>query len=59
MPNSKNKKCVYIDKVTFDKFDYLYPKITKDFINRALELALQNKKVFEEIFFNPMFIEVK
>lgn len=59
MPNSKTKKAINVDKDTFDKFDYLYPEITSIFINRALKLALQDKKYFEEVFFNKLFIEVK
>lgn len=59
MPNSKTKKQINIDKDTFDKFEYLYPEITSIFINRALKMALQDKKYFEEVFFNKLFIEVK
>lgn len=59
MPSSKSKKTINIDKATFDKFDYLYPEICSIFINRALNLALQDKKYFEEVFFNKLFIEVK
>lgn len=59
MPNSKLKKSINIDKATFDRFDYLYPEICPIFINRALKLALQDKKYFEDVFFNQLFIEVK
>lgn len=59
MPNSKLKKTINIDKATFDRFDYLYPEICSIFINRALKLALQDKKYFEDVFFNKLFIEVK
>ena len=59
MPSSKSKKSINIDKATFDRFDYLYPEICSIFINRALKLALQDKKYFEEVFFNKLFIEVK
>lgn len=59
MPNSKMKKSINIDKETFEKFEYLYPEISSIFINRALKLALQDKKYFEEVFFNKLFIEVK
>ena len=59
MPNSKNKKSVNIDKSTYERFEYLYPDIVHIFINRALSLALQDKKYFEDVFFNKMFIEVK
>lgn len=59
MPNSLKKKQINIDKDTFEKFDYLYPEITSIFLNRVLKLALQDKKFFEEVFFNKLFIEVK
>ena len=59
MPNSKNKRSVNIDKNTYERFEYLYPDIVHIFINRALMLALQDKKYFEDVFFNKMFIEVK
>ena len=59
MPSSKSKKSINIDKAIFEKFDYLYPEICSIFINRSLKLALQDKKYFEEVFFNQLFIEVK
>ena len=59
MPSSKSKKSINIDKATFDRFDYLYPEVCSIFINRALKLALQDKKYFEDVFFNKLFIEVK
>ena len=59
MPSSKSKKSINIDKSTYERFDYLYPKICSIFINRSLKLALQDKKYFEDVFFNKLFIEVK
>ena len=59
MSNSRSKKSINIDKDTYERFDYLYPEICSIFINRALKLALQDKKYFEEVFFNKLFIEVK
>ena len=59
MPSSKSKKSINIDKDTYERFDYLYPEICSIFINRALKLALQDKKYFEDVFFNKIFIEVK
>ena len=59
MPTSRNKKQISVDKETYERFEYLYPEITTIFINRSLKLALQDKKLFEEIFFNKLFIEVK
>lgn len=59
MPNSKNKKPIFCNRETVERFEYLYPNIKEIFINRALILALQDKKYFEDVFFNPIFIEVK
>lgn len=59
MPQSKNKKYINIDKATLDRFDYVYPRLKHIFGERAFILALQDKKFFEEVFFNPLFIEVK
>lgn len=59
MPNGKNKKPINVDTDIIDRFDYMYPRIKNLFVNRALTLALQDKKYFEEVFFNPLFVEVK
>lgn len=59
MPQSKNKKHVNVNKDTVDRFDYVYPRLKHIFAQRAFELALQDKKYFEEVFFNSLFIEVK
>lgn len=59
MPNSVKKRPVNVDKEVFEKFDYLYPDLVSLFINRSLILALQDKKYFEEVFFNELFIGVK
>ena len=57
--NAKSKKPVNLNKELVDRFDYLYPDIKSIFLNRALELALQDKKYFEDVFFNPIFVEVR
>lgn len=59
MPNSRLKKSINIDKEIYDRFEYLYPEICSIFLNRSLKLALQDKKYFEDVFFNKLFIEVK
>lgn len=59
MANSRKKRPVNVDKEVFEKFDYLYPDLVSLFINRSLKLALQDKKYFEEVFFNKLFIGVK
>lgn len=59
MPNSTTKKSINIDKEQYEKFEYLYPELTSIFLNRSLKLALQDKKYFEEVFFNKLFIGVK
>ena len=57
--NAKSKKPVNLNKELVDRFDYLYTDIKYIFLNRALELALQDKKYFEDVFFNPIFVEVR
>lgn len=59
MPNSKNKKHVNLSADLVQRFDYVFPNVKALFIERALTLALQDKKYFEDVFFNPIFIEVK
>lgn len=59
MANSKNKRPVNVDKELYEKFHYLYPDVCSIFLNRSLTLALQDKKYFEEVFFNKIFIGVK
>lgn len=59
MPNSKNKKHLNIDKDLVDRFDYIYPRLKHVFAERAFKLALQDKKFFEDVFLNPLFVEVK
>lgn len=59
MPNSVNKKHINVSKELVDKFDYVYPKLKHVFVERAIKLALQDKNYFEEVFFNPLFVEVK
>lgn len=59
MPNSKRKRQINVDRELYEKFEYMYPELTSIFINRAMKLALQDKKIFEEIFLNKLFVEVK
>ena len=59
MATSKNRKTISLKRELVDRFEYLYPKLTGTFCNRALELGLQDKELFERIFFNSAFMEVK
>ena len=59
MPNSKKKQHINVDKELTDRFDYFYPRLKHIFVQRALELALQDKNYFESVFFNSLFLEVK
>lgn len=59
MPNSVKKQHINVDRELTDRFDYVYPRLKHIFVARALELALQDKKFFEDVFFNNLFIEVK
>lgn len=56
---SKSKKPVNLDRDTLERFEYLYPEVKQIFLNRCLKLALQDKKFFEDVFFNQLFMEVK
>ena len=56
---SKNKVRVSADKETVERFEYLYPNIKELFVTRALKLGCENKEIFELIFFNPIFKEVR
>ena len=57
--NSKNKKPINCERTVVDKFEEVYPRLKELFVQRSLILALQDKKYFEDVFFNPMFVEVK
>lgn len=59
MATARTRKTISLKKELVDRFEYLYPKLTAVFCNRALELGLQDKELFEKIFFNPTFMEVK
>lgn len=56
MPNSPNRKNVSLSKDVLESFEYLYPKLTKPFLERAMLLALEDKTYFEKVWFNPKFI---
>lgn len=59
MPNSRKKKQVNVDIETYNMFERVYPELTNIFINRALKVCLNDKDLFDEIFFNTQFLEVK
>lgn len=59
MPTSRNKKQVHIPRDVVERFENRYPKVKEIYISRALELGLQDKDIFELIFFNPRFMEVR
>ena len=59
MPNSKNKTVVALDKELVTRFRSLYPRLLSVFLERSINLALQDKNLFEKIFFSPMFMEIK
>lgn len=56
---SKSKKPVNLDKESVERFEYMYPEVKQIFLNRCLKLALQDKKFFEDVFFNKLFLEVR
>lgn len=59
MPNSRKKKQVNIEIEIYDKFERVYPELTNLFLNRALKVCLNNKDLFDQIFFSEQFLEVK
>lgn len=59
MATSKNKKPVFVDRKLCERFFYLYPDLLAKFCDRAIILAVQDKAFFEQVFFNPIFMEVK
>lgn len=56
MPNSLNRKNVSLSKDVLESFEYLYPKLSKTFLERAMLLALEDKTYFEKVWFNPKFV---
>ncbi len=57
--NGKNKRPINVDKNAFEKFDKQYPYLKELFLTRCLILASQKSDFFQQVFFDPMFIEVK
>lgn len=54
MPNPKGK-CVYhlvVNEKDKAKFDRLYPKLLKIFLEKSINLAINNKDFFEDVFFS-------
>lgn len=56
MPNAKNKRPVNVDKSIVERFEYLYPRLKEIFLNRCLDLAINDTKFFNEVFFNKKFM---
>lgn len=54
----KNKQ-IRINESLHNDFIKQYPEVEKLFLDRCLFLALQDRKFFEDVFFNPLFVEVK
>lgn len=57
--NSKIKRPINVDKQTFEEFDKQYPNLKELFLTRCLKLATQKPDFFQQVFFDPMFMEVK
>ena len=57
--NGKNKRPINVDKEAFEQFDKQYPSLKELFLTRCLILASQKPDFFQQVFFDPMFIEVK
>lgn len=59
MPTSSNLFAIHVERDIVNRFDSQYPGIKRIFVERALKLAMIKPEVFESIFFNPLFVEVK
>ena len=57
--NAKSKRPINVDKEAFEKFEQQYPCLKELFLTRCLILASQKPDFFQQVFFDPMFIEVK
>lgn len=57
--NGKNKRPVNVDKEVCEKFEQQYPCLKELFLTRCLVLASQQPDFFQQVFFNPIFVEVK
>lgn len=51
------RRPVNLDRDLLERFERVYPRLARPFCDRAITLALQDKKFFEEVFFNALFIE--
>lgn len=56
MPNPKGCSIYHlvIDTEEYKKFNRLYPKLLKIFLNRAVKLANNDKDLFDKIFFSEV-----
>ncbi len=57
--NGKNKRPVNVEKEVCEQFEKQYPCLKELFLTRCLKLAIQNADFFQQVFFDPMFIEIK
>lgn len=56
MPNAKNKRPVNVDKSLVERFEFIYPKLKEIFLNRCIDLAINDTTFFNEVFFNKKFM---
>lgn len=56
MPNAKTKRPVNVDKSLVERFEFIYPKLKEIFLNRCIDLAINNTTFFNEVFFNKKFM---
>lgn len=57
--NGKNKRPVNVDKNAVEVFNNDYPHLKELFLTRCLLMAVQKPEFFQQVFFDPMFKEVK
>lgn len=58
MANSKNKKPINLDRQVIERFEYLYPTLIQEVLNKYIELCVQDRKYLEMVLFNDRFLKV-
>lgn len=58
MANSKKKKPINLDRQLLERFEYLYPTLIQELLNKYIELCVQDRKYLEIVLFNDRFLKV-
>lgn len=57
--NPKTKRPINVDKDAYEQFEKQYPNLKELFLTRCLIMASKKPDFFQQVFLDPMFIEVK